>query len=70
MNLVGIEPELRHGRVTGLNAFGERLGECFDRITLVKRPEWRRYLERALRHSVDRMAACAIVEREGFAALF
>ena len=46
-NLVRIELELRHGRMAGLNAFGERFGQCFYRIALVQRPERRRDLERA-----------------------
>ena len=48
VDLIGIELELRHGRMAGLDAFGERLSEGFDRIAHVQCPERRRDLERAL----------------------
>jgi hypothetical protein len=69
VNLVGVELKLRHGRMTGLDAFGERLSQGFDRIALVQCPEWRRDLERAWADPVDGVTSSAIIEREGLAAL-
>jgi len=69
VNLIGIELKFRHGRMAGLNALGERLSQCFYRITLVESPERRRDLERALAHPVDGVTSCAIIDGEGLAAL-
>ena len=68
-DLIGLELEGRHRRMTGVDAFGQRLSEGLDRVTLVQRPERRRDLERAWRNLVDRMALRAIVQRKGLAAL-
>src|SRR5262245_18360737 len=69
VDLVRIELELRHGRMSGLDAFGERLRQVCYRIALVQGPERRRNLERALADAVDGVTPCAIVECERLAAL-
>jgi len=70
IDLVRIELERRHCRVTGFDAFGQSLAECFDRVTQMQGSEWWRDLERTLSHLIDGMAPRAIVERKRFAALF
>src|SRR4051812_42087494 len=69
MNLVRVEPELRHRWVARGNAFRQGLPEGFDRVAQVQGPEGWCDLQRALRHLVDRMASRTIVQGEGLAAL-
>src|SRR5687767_14797383 len=69
VDLVCLEPELRHGRMAGDDALGKRFGEALDRITLVQCTECWRDLERAWSYPVDRMATRAIGQRECLAAL-
>jgi hypothetical protein len=59
-NLIGIEPEFRHGGVARSNALRERLLEEFNRISLVQRAKGRRDAQRARGHLVNRMALGAI----------
>jgi hypothetical protein len=60
MDLVGVKLELRHCRMAGSDALGERFGERFDRVALVQDTERRRDLERTLSDPIDRVAARAI----------
>ena len=69
VNLVRIELERRHCRMAGLDAFGESLAETFDWVAQMQGSEWWRDLERALSHSIDRVAPRAISLRERLAAL-
>jgi hypothetical protein len=56
VNLVGIEHELRHRRMTGVDAFGQRLAEGFNGVAQVQGPKRRRDLQRAWTCPVDRVA--------------
>src|SRR5689334_3145338 len=69
VDLVGLEPELRHGGMAGDDALGERLLQLFDRIFLVQVAEGRGDRQRAWRHLIYRMAARAIGENKILAAL-
>src|SRR5579864_9546054 len=68
-DLTGSEAEFRHVRVAGDDAFGERLLQRLDRITLMQRTERRGGRQRALADALDCVAACAIGLYDGEAAL-
>src|SRR5260370_41791486 len=69
MNLIRIELEHRHCRVTGFDAFGQSLAESLHRVAKVQGSEWWRDLEWTLSNPIDGVAARAIGERERLAAL-
>src|SRR4249920_1158925 len=69
VDLVGLEPELRHGWMPRDDAFGKRLLQLLDWIFLVQVAEGRGDCQRAWRYLVDRMAARAIGEDKVLAAL-
>ena len=55
-DLPGIQPELRHARMTGDDPFAERFLERLDWISQVKRSEWRRNDKGTLSELVNGMA--------------
>jgi hypothetical protein len=59
MNLVGVELEGRHCRMTGIDALGESL-EGFRPVAQMQHSEWWRDLEGAWSHAIDEVAPCTI----------
>src|SRR5262249_16792647 len=64
IDLIGIEPELRHGRMGGADPFGEASGQAVDRKLEVQIAERRGDLERAFAGDIDRMALRAVHAHE------
>lgn len=69
MDLVRLQPELRHARMAGRNSFGKRLFETFDRVEPVQIAQRRCDRERARPDLVDGVALRAIGSDEDTAAL-
>jgi len=67
-DLIRLEPEFRHVRMTGDDSPGQRLFEHLDRIALIQGAKRRRNRERGWADLVDRMAVGAIGACEGLAA--
>ena len=70
MDLIGVELKFRHIGMAGHDAFGERLAQRFDRITVMQRSKRRGSREFARRDPIDRVASGAMFDRKGLAPLF
>ena len=68
-DLIGFEPELRHGRMVGDNAFGQAPAQALDREFEMQCAERGRDGERAIADLVDGVALRAMNAHEGQAPL-
>src|SRR5262249_49389849 len=68
-DLVCVEAELRHGRMSGDDTFCQRFLQGLHGITFVQSAERWGDLERARAYLVNRMAPGAVGQREAFALL-
>ena len=68
-DLILIEPELRHRRMVGNNAFGQAPAQALDREFEMQCAERGRDGEGAIAELVDGVALCAMNAHEGQAAL-
>ena len=64
-DLIGFEPELRHRRMVGNNAFGQAPAQALDRVFEMQRAERGRNGERAIADLVDGVALRAMNAYEG-----
>ena len=69
VDLVRLESELGHGRMSGDDAFSQGLGQALYRIALMQDAKRRRGLQRALAGRAGSMAARTVLLGDGFAAL-
>jgi hypothetical protein len=64
VDLIGLELELRHAGMSSHDPFRECFLERFNGIALMQVTKWRSNPKRARAHLIDRMASCAIKQRQ------